>query len=118
MKRSEFVAALAEKIKPALVIVIDALATSASDALMSNNPIDRYRYSSRIGCWQSRTEISKEVLGVPVTAIGIPTVVEAPILIADAIDMVFRSIAAKIRKRKSLRVNYRSHHGNRANRRS
>ena len=96
---SEFIAALTDKIKPALVIVIDALATSGSSRLCRTIQITNTGIHPGSGVGNQRAEISKEALGVPVTAIGIPTVVEAPILISDAIDAVFRSIAAKIEER-------------------
>lgn len=96
---SEFIAALTEKIKPALVIVIDALATSGSARLCRTIQLTNTGIHPGSGVGNQRAEISKEALGVPVTAIGIPTVVEAPILIADAVDVVFRSIAAQIEEK-------------------
>ena len=48
------------------------------------------------GVGNSRKEISEETLGLPVIAIGIPTVVDGPVLIADAIDTMFGYIASKI----------------------
>lgn len=96
---SDYIHALAEKIKPALVIIIDALATSGSARLCRTIQLTDTGIHPGGGVGNHRKEISKEVLGVPVTAIGVPTVVEAPILIADAIDVAFRSIAAKIQER-------------------
>lgn len=93
---SDYVHALTEKIKPALVIIIDALATSGSARLCRTIQLTDTGIHPGAGVGNQRKEISKEALGVPVTAVGIPTVVEAPILIADAIELVFRSIAAKI----------------------
>ena len=40
-------------------------------------------------------------MGLPVIAIGIPTVVDGPVLIADAIDAMFGYIAAKIEEQDS-----------------
>ena len=93
---SEYVEALAERIKPSLVIIIDALATSGSARLCRTIQLTDTGIHPGAGVGNQRKEISKEALNIPVTAIGIPTVVEAPTLIADAIDVVFRSIAAKI----------------------
>ena len=66
---------------------------------MQDDPIDEYRDSPRIGVGNSRKEISEEVLGIPVIAIGIPTVVDGPVLIADAIDSMFGYIASKIERK-------------------
>lgn len=92
----EFVEALVNKIKPGLVIVIDALATRSSERLCRTIQLTDTGIHPGSGVGNQRAEISKESLGVPVTAIGIPTVVEATVLLADAIDTVFRTIAGKI----------------------
>lgn len=95
----EFIAALTEKIQPALVIVIDALATSGSERLCRTIQLTDTGIHPGAGVGNERAEISKESLGVPVTAIGIPTVVQAPILIADALEVVFRTIAARVEEK-------------------
>lgn len=96
---SDFVHALTEKIKPSLVLVIDALATRGSSRLCKTIQITNTGIHPGSGVGNQRAEISKEVLGVPVTAIGVPTVVDATVIIADAVDNVFRSIAAKIEEK-------------------
>ncbi|HWK24392.1 MAG TPA: GPR endopeptidase [Ureibacillus sp.] len=96
---SDFIRALTEKIKPSLVLVIDALATRGSSRLCKTIQITNTGIHPGSGVGNQRTEVSKEVMGVPVTAIGVPTVVDATVIIADAIDNVFRSIAAKIEEK-------------------
>ena len=96
---SDFVRALTEKIQPSLVLVIDALATRGSSRLCKTVQITDTGIHPGSGVGNQRVEISKEVMGVPTTAIGIPTVVDATVIIADAIDQVFRSMAAKIEER-------------------
>lgn len=95
----EFIAALTEKVQPALVIIIDALATSSSERLCRTIQLTDTGIHPGAGVGNMRAEISQQSLGVPVTAIGIPTVVQAPILIADAIDTVFRTIAARVEEK-------------------
>ncbi|SOC20776.1 spore protease [Ureibacillus xyleni] len=96
---SDFIQALTEKIKPTLVLVIDALATRGSSRLCKTIQITDTGIHPGSGVGNQRTEVSKEVMGVPVTAIGVPTVVDATVIIADAIDNVFRSIAARIEEK-------------------
>lgn len=93
---SDFVHALTEKINPDLVIVIDALATRGTSRLCKTIQITNTGIHPGSGVGNQRAEVSKEVLGVPVTAIGVPTVVDATVIIADAVEKVFRSIAGKI----------------------
>lgn len=95
----EFVAALAERIKPNLIIVIDALATRASTRLCKTVQLTNTGIHPGSGVGNQRQEISYEVLGVPVTAIGVPTVVDAPVLIADSIELMLRSIASRVGER-------------------
>lgn len=96
---SDYVQALTEKIQPQLVIIVDALATSGSARLCRTIQLTNTGIQPGGGVGNHRKEISKEVLNVPVSAIGIPTVVEAPILMADAVEAVFQSIAAKINEK-------------------
>lgn len=96
---SDYILALTEKIKPSLVLVIDALATRGSTRLCKTIQITDTGIHPGSGVGNQRAEVSKEVMGVPVTAIGVPTVVDSTVVIADAIDNVFRSIAAKIEEK-------------------
>ena len=93
---SEFIMALAKEIQPKLVLVIDALATKASERLCRTIQITNTGIHPGSGVGNERAEVSEETIGVPVTAIGIPTVVGGPVLVSDAIERVFQSIAAKI----------------------
>lgn len=95
---SDFVHALTEKIQPDLVLVIDALATRGTSRLCKTIQITNTGIHPGSGVGNQRMEVSKEVFGVPVTAIGVPTVVDATVIIADAVDKVFRSIAGKIQE--------------------
>ncbi|WP_040228870.1 GPR endopeptidase [Bhargavaea cecembensis] len=93
---SEFVAALGDRIQPDLIIVIDALAARDSNRLCRTIQLTDTGIHPGSGVGNSRKEISREVLGIPVTAIGIPTVVDGPVMVSDAIESVFNYIAQKI----------------------
>ena len=90
----EFVVAIAERLQPKLIIVVDALATRASNRLCKTIQLTDTGIHPGSGVGNQRQEISYEMLGIPVTAIGIPTVVDAPVLIADAVETMSRSIVA------------------------
>lgn len=93
---SEFVKALASNIQPTLIVIIDALATNSSDRLCKTVQITNTGIQPGAGVGNSRKEITEETIGCPVTAIGLPTVVDGPVLITDAIETVFKYISAKI----------------------
>ncbi|MBU0904403.1 MAG: GPR endopeptidase [Planococcaceae bacterium] len=96
LETSEFVRAMAEHVKPNLIIVIDALAARNQDRLCKTIQITNTGIHPGSGVGNARSEISFESLGVPVTAIGVPMVVDAPVLVVDAIETVFKVISSQI----------------------
>lgn len=76
IESSEIIKSLVDTIKPSSVIVIDAFACSDISRLGSTIQISNSGINPGSGVNNSRKEISKEVLGVPVIAIGVPTVVD------------------------------------------
>ncbi|MFD1207045.1 GPR endopeptidase [Sporosarcina contaminans] len=96
LETADFVRAMVSEIKPDLLVVIDALAARDSARLCRTIQLTDTGIHPGSGVGNSRKEISKETLGCPVLAIGIPTVVDGPVLIADAINTLFGYIASKI----------------------
>ncbi|KAA0965420.1 GPR endopeptidase [Sporosarcina sp. ANT_H38] len=101
LETADFVNALVTEIKPDLLIVVDALAARDSSRLCRTIQLTDTGIHPGSGVGNSRKEISKETLGIPVIAIGIPTVVDGPVLIADAINSMFGYIASKIEEKDS-----------------
>lgn len=99
LETKAFIEALVRQVEPDLVIVIDALATKSTHRLCKTIQLTNTGIHPGSGVGNMREEIAYETLGVPVTAIGVPTVVDATVLLADAVDMLFRTIAAKIDER-------------------
>lgn len=96
LETGEFVKAIAERVKPDLILVIDALAARNQDRLCKTIQITNTGIHPGSGVGNTRNEISYESLGIPVTAIGVPMVVDAPVLIVSAIETVFKVISSKI----------------------
>lgn len=101
LETADFVKALVAEIKPDLLVIIDALAARDSSRLCRTIQLTNTGIHPGSGVGNSRKEVSEETLGLPVIAIGIPTVVDGPVLIADAIDTMFGYIAAKINEQDS-----------------
>jgi spore protease len=76
IESSEIIKALVDKVSPKCVIVIDAFACSNVSRLGTTIQISDSGIHPGSGVNNSRKEISKEVLGIPVIAIGVPTVVD------------------------------------------
>ncbi len=83
IETGEIIAGIVEKIKPTAVIVIDALASRRLQRLGCTVQMTDSGISPGAGVGNNRKEISAATLGVPVIAIGVPTVVEAATLAYD-----------------------------------
>ena len=71
------VSGICDKIKPDLVIAIDALASRAPERLGRTVQISNTGIFPGSGVGNTRGEISKRAIGVPVVAIGVPTVMDS-----------------------------------------
>ncbi|MEK3975562.1 GPR endopeptidase [Psychrobacillus sp. FSL K6-1267] len=96
---SDFVSAISEAFKPDLILVMDALAARNSERLCKTIQITNTGIHPGSGVGNQRKEISKEVYGVPVTAIGVPMVVDGPVLYADAVEQVIHHVAARVEEK-------------------
>lgn len=72
----EILKGIVDNIHPKLVIVIDALASRSIERISSTVQISDTGIVPGAGVGNTRSEISQKTLGIPVVAIGIPTVVD------------------------------------------
>ncbi|MDD4601790.1 Germination protease [bioreactor metagenome] len=86
METAEIVAGIVSKIKPNLVIAIDALAAASSHRVITTVQIANTGIHPGSGVGNKRFGITQETLGVPVVAIGVPTVVHASTIAMDTIN--------------------------------
>lgn len=83
----EILKGIVENINPKLVIVIDALASRSIERISSTIQLSDTGIVPGAGVGNTRKEISKRTLGIPVIAMGIPTVVESAVLVNDCLDL-------------------------------
>ena len=83
---AELIAAMTEKLKPSLVIAIDALASRSMDRLCRTVQISDTGIVPGSGVGNARKAINADTLGVPVIAIGVPTVVDAATLALELLE--------------------------------
>jgi len=74
---SEIIESIVKKTAPQAVIVIDALASMSITRLFKTVQLCDTGISPGSGVKNSRRELSQKTLGVPVIAVGVPTVVDA-----------------------------------------
>jgi len=80
IETAEIIKGIVEKIKPELVIVIDSLAAGSVDRIAATIQIADTGINPGSGIGNQRTGINQASMGVPVIAIGIPTVVHAAVI--------------------------------------
>ena len=83
IQTNEIVEGIAHRIHPGCLIAIDALAARALDRLGCTIQLSDAGITPGSGVGGRRGELSRRTLGIPVIAVGVPTVVDARTLAAD-----------------------------------
>lgn len=84
METLEVVRGIVAETKPDQLVVIDALAARSSRRLNRTIQLSDAGIQPGSGVGNHRNSLSKETVGVPVLAIGVPTVVDAATIVYDA----------------------------------
>lgn len=105
----EIISGVAKKIKPSCVIVIDALASRSTARLGTTVQMCDTGVEPGSGVGNKRKGIKQETLGVPVIAVGVPTVVDAVTMALDVfeksgIEIGERAFVDKLREQKGMMV--------------
>ena len=86
VESAEAVRGLVAQVKPSLVIAIDALAARRVGRMCTTVQLSDTGIVPGSGVGNHRAALNKETLGVPVFAVGVPTVVDAATLAADLLE--------------------------------
>lgn len=100
IETSEIVFGVVEKSKPDFVICIDALASRALHRVNTTIQISDTGIHPGSGVGNKRKAIDKATLGVPVIAIGVPTVVFASTIVNDAITYLLGHFGQSMQENK------------------
>ncbi len=92
IETGEIVKGVVERIKPDALIAIDALAARSMERVSTTIQIADTGIAPGGGVGNKRMELSRTTLGMPVIAIGVPTVVDAATLTNDAMDLIIDSL--------------------------
>ena len=88
----EILKGIVDNIHPKLLIVIDALASRSIERISSTVQLSDTGIVPGAGVGNKRKELTIDTLGVPVIAIGVPTVVEAATIAADSLDLFIQKL--------------------------
>ena len=91
----EIVKGIVDNIKPKLLIVIDSLASKSIERISSTIQIADTGIVPGAGVGNARNELSEATLGIPVIAIGVPTVVDLGTIIDEGLDIFISKLQEK-----------------------
>lgn len=86
IETAELINAAAKAVSPDLLVVIDALAAKSVDRLATTVQICDTGISPGSGISNNRKALTRETLGLPVIAIGVPTMVSSSTLVYDTLE--------------------------------
>lgn len=91
IETSDIIKAVIDRIKLDYIIVVDALKAGEVSRVNKTIQITNAGISPGSGVGNKRKELSKEVLGIPVIAIGVPTVVDAITIASNTINYLIEN---------------------------
>ncbi len=92
IETSEIIFSIVEKTKPDLLIVIDSLASGSISRIGKTIQISNTGITPGAGVKNTRYGININTIGIPVIAIGVPTVVDMATITNEAIDKMLENV--------------------------
>lgn len=92
----EIIHSVVEKVKPDMLIVIDSLASQSIHRVGATIQLSNTGITPGEGVRNKREALDKESLGIPVIAIGVPTVVDMATITNEAIDKMIEKTKSEI----------------------
>ncbi len=93
MESSEIIRGILAETQPDFVIAVDALAARSTRRLNRTIQITDTGIHPGSGVGNHRHPLTREALGIPVLAIGVPTVVDAPTIVNDTMSNLLEALA-------------------------
>lgn len=92
IETGEIVKGICDKVKPDVVIAIDALASRKIDRISTSIQLSDTGITPGSGIGNKRRGLNEDYIGVKVIAIGVPTVVDAATVANDTIEILCENI--------------------------
>ncbi len=96
METGEVVQAVVQRVKPGCVVVVDALAARSTGRILNTVQLTDAGVAPGSGVGNHRDALTKESLGVPVVAVGVPMVVHASTILRDALEHIAGESGAEL----------------------
>lgn len=102
IETGEMVKGLVEKVGPSVVIAVDALCSRRMDRVNSTIQMSDTGITPGAGIGNKRMAIDEQTLGVPVIAVGVPTVIDAATIAGDTIDVLLDDLRENAKESEPL----------------
>ena len=103
IETGEIIKGVTDRVKPALIIAIDSLAARSLGRISTTIQLADTGITPGAGIGNHRQGLTLESLGVPVIAIGVPTVVDAATMANDTIDLIIDHLKANKTTKNSMK---------------
>lgn len=88
----EVIKGIVEKIEPSILVVVDALAAQNVDRIGTTIQMANTGIQPGAGIGNARHALTEESLGIPVIAIGCPTIVNAAVIARQAVEKYCKTV--------------------------
>jgi spore protease len=105
IETAEIIHSVVEKVKPDILVVIDSLASGSIHRVGSTIQLSNTGITPGAGVRNKRDALDEETLGIPVIAIGVPTVVDMATITNEAIDKMIAKTKSEINEFNSSNLN-------------
>lgn len=95
IESAEIIRGIVDKVKPKMILAIDSLCSKNVSRINKSIQISDTGIVPGGGVGNARDELSEKSLGIPVIAIGVPTVVEMASITNDCLDLFIEDLQKK-----------------------
>lgn len=102
IESAEIIRGIVDKVKPKMILAIDSLCSKNVDRINKSIQISDTGIVPGGGVGNARDELSEKTLGIPVIALGVPTVVEMASITNDCLDLFIEDLQEKAQSNEEL----------------
>src|SRR5690625_5952064 len=100
IETSQVILRIIEKFKPDFLIAVDALEYRSMERVNETIQLSDSGIHPGSGGVNKRKQLSQQTLGIPVIAIGVPTVVDAVTIASDTVDLLLKHFGRELHDKK------------------
>lgn len=102
IESAEIIKGIVDKVKPKMILAIDSLCSKNVSRINKSIQISDTGIVPGGGVGNARDELSEKTLGIPVIALGVPTVVEMASITNDCLDLFIEDLQKKAESNEAL----------------